>query len=190
MSEARPTAAVASDAFDVEAALLGCARGEAEALRRLYDNMAPTLMGVAMRIVRRRDLANDVLHDAFIQVWRRADTFDPARGSARTWLLSVVRHRALTVMRRLGRERPLDEGKLAEQPSDEPSALDRLAFAADAGALRRCLQELDADRRMTIILAYADGLSHAQIATRLGAPLGTVKSWVRRGLEALRRCLS
>jgi RNA polymerase sigma-70 factor (ECF subfamily) len=187
MNDPRPSHA---PGFDVEAALRGCASGDAQALRLIYDNMAPTLMAVALRIVRRRDLAHDVLHDAFIQVWRRAGTFDPARGSARTWLLSVVRHRALTVVRRLGRERPLDEGALAAQPADEPSPLDRLARAADAGALRRCLQELDADRRMTIVLAYADGLSHAQIAARLGAPLGTVKSWVRRGLEALRRCLS
>lgn len=187
MTDRRATAA---DAFDVEAALKGCAGGDAEALRLIYDRMAPMLMGVALRIVRRRDLANDVLHDAFIQVWRRADTFDPARGSARNWLFSVVRHRALTVMRRLGREQPLDEGKLAEQPADEPSALDRLALAADAGALRRCLEELDPDRRQTIVLAYTQGLSHTQIAARLGAPLGTVKSWVRRGLEALRRCLS
>jgi len=187
MTDPRPSSA---QAFDAEAALRGCARGEAEALRRLYDNMAPMLMGVALRIVRRRDLANDVLHDAFIQVWRRADTFDPVRGSARNWLFSVVRHRALSVVRRLGREQQLDEAELASRPAEGPSALDRLASADAAGALRRCLQELDADRRMTIVLAYADGLSHAQIAARLGAPLGTVKSWVRRGLEALRRCLS
>ena len=178
------------ETFDVDAALSACARGDAEALRRLYDNMSPLLMGVALRIVRRRDVANDVLHDAFIQVWHRAGTFDPARGAGRTWLASIVRHRALNVMRRIGREQPLDEDELAEQPLDEPSALERLVLAADAGALHRCLQELDPDRRTTIVLAYADGLSHTQIAARLGTPVGTIKSWVRRSLEALRRCLS
>ncbi len=177
-------------AFDVEAALSACARGDADALRRLYDSTAPMLMGVAMRIVRRRDLANDVLHDAFIQVWRKADTFEPARGAGHAWLLSVVRNRALTVLRKLGREQQLDEAVLADTPADEPSALDRLSFASDAKALRRCLEELDGDRRRCIVLAYADGMSHVQIAAHLGSPLGTVKSWVRRGLEALRRCLS
>ena len=186
MERARPFA----KAFDAEDALLGCARGDVEALRRLYENMAPLMMGVALRIVGRRDLAHDVLHDAFILIWRRADTFDPARGSARVWLISVVRHRALSVLRQRGREQPLDEDRLAEQPVDEPSALDRLAFAADASALRRCLGELDDGRRMTIALAYVDGLSYPQIAAKLGAPVGTVKSWARRGLEALRRCLT
>lgn len=178
------------ETFDVEAALGGCARGDADALRLIYDNMAPMLMGVAMRIVRRRDLANDVLHDAFIQVWRKADTFDPARGAGHAWLLSVVRNRALSVLRKLGREQQLDEAVLADQPADEPSALDRLASASDAQALRRCLETLDDDRRRCIVLAYADGMSHVQIAAHLGSPLGTVKSWVRRGLESLRRCLS
>jgi RNA polymerase sigma-70 factor (ECF subfamily) len=185
-----PASRTGSEAFDVDAALRACARGDAMALRRLYDHMASHLMGVALRIVRRRDLADDVVHDAFVQVWRRAGTFDPGRGSGRAWLASIVRHRALTVMRRIGRERPLDEAELAEQPLDEPSALERLERAADAGALHRCLQELEPVRRRTILLAYADGLSLTQIAARLGAPVGTIKSWVRRSLEALRRCLS
>ncbi len=175
--------------FDYEAVLAACARGETAALRLLYDRDAPRLLGVAMRIVRQIELAEDVVHDAFVQIWRGARTFDPARGAGRTWVYSVLRHRALNAVRARGREVLADSENLARMTDIGPNATLAAELAADAPALRRCLEALTGEQRDSILLAYLQGFSHGQIARQLNAPLGTVKSWIRRGLDALRRCL-
>jgi RNA polymerase sigma-70 factor (ECF subfamily) len=175
-------------AFDYDAALAACARGDAGALRALYEREAPRLLGVAMRILRRRDLAEDVVHDSFVQIWQKAYQFDAARGSGRGWLYTLVRHRAINVTRALGREMHLDDSALEELP-DAASDLAGLMAQIDSDALARCMEELDVPKRSCIALAYVDGYSHAQIAARLDAPLGTVKAWIRRALETLRKCL-
>lgn len=176
--------------FDYEAALAGCARGDRSALRGIYERDARQLMGVALRIVRRRELANEVLHDAFLQIWQRAATFDPALGSGRGWIFSVVRHRALNTVRSGSRETLVAESPLDETADDAPDPMERLARVKEAEALRRCLEQLDASRRTSILLAYLDGLTHEQIAAKLATPLGTVKAWIRRGLLALKECLT
>lgn len=187
MTDARPAD---DDAFDYEAALTACARGEVDALRLLYDRDAPRLLGVALRIVRQMEMAQDVVHDAFVQIWRGARTFDPARGAGRTWVYSVVRHRALNAVRARGREVLADSETIARISDSGANAASISEYGADAPALRRCLEELTREQRVSILLAYLDGLSHGEIARRLGSPLGTVKSWIRRGLDALRRCLA
>lgn len=176
--------------FDHEAALFACARGEQAALRTLYEREARWLMGVALRIVRRRELADEVLHDAFLQIWQKSASYSPALGSARGWIYSVVRHRALNAVRDYGREHPSSELSIDDLPGDETGPLDALARQREAHALHRCLQGLDRHKRDCILLAYVDGLSQAQIADRLSCPLGTVKAWTRRGLLALKECLS
>ena len=178
------------DPFDYEAAIAGCARREAGALRRIYDRDAPFLLAVALRIVRRREVAGDVVHDAFLDVWARAETFDAARGTGRAWLVSIVRHRALKAIRQAGRETALDRSVHERLADDGPDPFAALATAEDGAALHRCLGELAPERRRAILLAYVDGLSQTEIAERLGAPVGTVKAWVRRSLLALRGCLS
>jgi RNA polymerase sigma-70 factor (ECF subfamily) len=175
-------------AFDYEAALAACARGDAGALRALYEREAPRLLGVAIRILRRRDLAEDVVHDSFVQIWQKSYQFDAARGSARGWIYTLVRRRALNATRTLGRELHLDDAALADIP-DAASDLAGLMAQVDNDALARCLEELDLPKRSCIALAYVDGYSHAQIAARLDAPLGTVKAWIRRALDELRKCL-
>jgi RNA polymerase sigma-70 factor (ECF subfamily) len=178
-------------AFDHAAALAGCARGERAALRALYEQEARWLLGVAYRIVRRREVAHDVVHDAFIQIWEKSYTFDTARGSARGWIYSVVRHRALTVVRDSKYETLVDNAVIDSLLADTAdSSFETLLRAPDTRALARCLTELDASKRSCILLAYLDGLSHQQIATKLQTPLGTVKAWIQRGLIALRECLS
>jgi len=190
------TAALPSvnDHFDYESALAGCAARDVTALRRLYEHAAPYLLGVAVRIVRDRALAEDVLHDAFVKVWSHAHTFDPARGAARGWLFSLVRHQALNLVRdRLRLVLPDEE--MAQAIEDE-AALAAMAGAAPAGETRVmlgrlaiCLDQLDPPKRDSILYAYVDGCSHSEIAARLGAPLGSVKAWVRRGLQALKECM-
>lgn len=168
--------------------LLGrCADGDQAAFRQLYDRSAPRLYAVALRITRQPSLAADAVHDAFLQVWQHADRFDVERGNAETWLISLARYRALDLIRRHGRE--IGGIDLPDQADDEPGQLERLMQQREGAALSRCLDTLETDKRQLVMLAFLDGLTHAELAFRLKAPLGTVKSWIRRGLQDLRRCL-
>ncbi len=178
-------------AFDHEAAIAACARGDRSALRRLYDVEARQMLGVALRIVRQRQLAEDVVQDAFIKVWEKAASFDPQRGSARGWLYSVVRHRALNEVRDIGPQITLDEAALeAIDLHNSQQAGNTMSTLAELGPLHDCLEQLDAPKRSSIVLAYVDGCTHAEIAQRLATPLGTVKAWIRRGLQSLRECMA
>lgn len=162
-------------------------RGDREAFRQLYDLQSSRLYAVALRITRQTALASDAVHDAFLQVWRNAARFDAARGNAEAWLVTLVRYRALDIARRRGRE-VSDEG-MPEQADPGPDALARLSQGREARALHACLLSLAEERRRLIVLAFVDGLSHSEVAERVDMPLGTVKSWIRRGLQALRACL-
>lgn len=168
--------------------LRAVATGDRRAFRTLYQQESPRLYGVAMRMMRSPTAASDVLQEAFLQVWRNADRFDPERGSAGAWLVSLVRYRALDALERSGREIPTDDPNLGDAPVefDPVAAIDG---SRDATALRRCLQVLEDKNRQSIVLAFVEGLSHSQVAQRLGTPLGTVKAWIRRGLQNLKSCL-
>lgn len=151
------------------------------------------MLGVALRIVRDRALAEDVIQDAFVQVWEKAASFSPARGEGRGWLFTIVRNRALNVVRQRAVEAPLDDDLMSSLESTlmtpARDASGELPAAGELGALRDCLSQLESDRRQCILLAYVDGCSHAEIADRLATPLGTIKAWIRRSLLALRACL-
>ena len=174
---------------DQASALLACAKGDQEALRRLFEAEAGKLQGVALRILRRHDLAEEAVQDTFVRIWKVAGQFDPERGSARAWIYAILRNRALTILRESDRERPESPAVLAEQ-SDEETLREAWAGLSETSDLQRCLGELDETKRQGILMAYVLGYTHGEIAGRLGAPLGTAKSWVRRGLQALRECLS
>jgi RNA polymerase sigma-70 factor (ECF subfamily) len=169
--------------------LAAVARGDRAALRAVYERQSVRLFGVANAILRDRDAAADALQDAFLNIARRAAQFDPARGAAEAWLGAVVRHAALDLARRRGREIPTDDPTLGDTPV-EADALDRVAADAEGRRLRDCLAALEAKNREGIVLAFVHGLSHAQVAARLDLPLGTVKAWIRRGLLRLRECLA
>ena len=182
------------DGFDDEAAVEACARGERFALRSLYERESRWLLAVAMRIVRDRELARDVLQDAFLQIWQRAASYRRALGSARGWIYTVVRHCALDVARVAGREEAAgddidaiaDAASEASRVGHEPE----LPRGIDPTMLQRCLAQLDDPKRDCIVFAFVEGYTHEQIAQRLTTPVGTVKSWIRRGLLALKECLS
>ncbi|WP_374339762.1 sigma-70 family RNA polymerase sigma factor [Methyloversatilis sp.] len=183
-----------TDNFDFEGALSACAAGEHSALHRIYQLEGGRLLGVALRIVRRRDIAEDVLHDAFVRIWEKAASFDPSRGSARGWIYSIVRHGALNHIRDHAREVPADESLTEsidhESSSHVPDPYHQVLLSSEAGQLYDCLGRLDAPKRSSILLAYLEGCTHAEIAARLATPLGTVKAWIRRGLQALKECLA
>jgi RNA polymerase sigma factor (sigma-70 family) len=162
--------------------------GDQAALRRLYQAESARLFGIALKILRDRAAAQDALQDAFVAVWQRARQFDPERGAARVWLAAIVRHRALDIARARGRETLSDDPALGDEAvTDDP--VERLAGAADAARLHECLAGLEDKNRTSIVLAFVDGLSHAQVAEELDMPLGTVKAWIRRGLMSLRACM-
>jgi RNA polymerase sigma-70 factor (ECF subfamily) len=140
-----------------------------------------------MRITRQPGLAADAVHDAFLQVWQNAGRYDMARGQVEAWLLSLVRYRALDIIRRRSREEP--GADVPEQEDTDPDPLARLVSSTEASALHRCLRTLEADRQKLLALAFVEGLSHSELADKLNLPLGTIKSWIRRALAALKACL-
>ena len=190
-----PTVTADDTTFDYDAALLACARGEHQALQQLYQREARYLLGVALRIVRQHQHAEDVLHDAFISIWQRASTFDPARGAGRGWIYSVVRHAAPNRVRSGAREVSVDEEAVAAIEDDaamvaHAAAADPFELRADLGRLDTCLSQLEPARRDCILYAYVDGCSHSKIAERTQTPLGTVKAWIQRGMRVLRECMA
>ncbi|MBR0648796.1 sigma-70 family RNA polymerase sigma factor [Roseomonas terrae] len=169
--------------------LTAAAAGDRAALRAVYQAQSVRLFGIANAILRDRDLSSDAMQDAFIRIAQRAHQFDASRGTPEAWLGAIVRHAALDIIRARGREIATDDPNLGDEPV-APEAEDRLAATAEGRRLRECLQGLEARNRDGIVLAFVHGLSHPQIAERLGTPLGTVKSWIRRGLLALKECLA
>jgi len=164
--------------------LLGAvAAGDRKAFAELHRASAGRLYAVALRLLRRRDLAEEVLQDAFLGIWRHAGRYDPAKGSPFGWMAAIVRYRALDLLRR-DREMALDEGALENQPAPAAASL-----TAEARALEACMRTLDEKSRRCIQMAFLDGYTHEELARRLDAPVGTVKSWIRRGLMQLKACL-
>ncbi|MCO5732214.1 sigma-70 family RNA polymerase sigma factor [Rhizobium sp. SSA_523] len=175
---------------ELEAALSACAGGDRAALRLIFDREAGRLLAVAQRIVRRRELAEDVVQEAFIRIWTHAHQYSPDRGSARGWIYAIVRNRALNALRDGSRENTVEEvEKLQEKDvaDDIMAAWHRLDRES---RLRDCLGSLDDIKRRGILMAYVGGYTHGEIAGRLRIPLGTAKSWIRRGLTALRECMA
>lgn len=182
------------DDFNYEAVLAACARGDSNALRNLYAQESPRLLGVVQRIVRNMPQAEDLVHDAFITIWNRAGSYEPTRGTARGWIYTVARNLALNAVRDGARE-----FELADEAWDVLDAevslaewrhvQDNFPWQDTAGRMSLCLERLEPVRRNCVLHAYLDGLSHPEIAHRVEAPLGTVKAWIKRSLSALKECL-
>ena len=168
--------------------LAACARRDRAAFERLYRESAPKLFGVALRILRREDWAEDVLQECYVSVWRHAPEYRAHLAAPMTWMTSIVRNRCLDWLRRSNPE-VLDEEALQRVESEGDSPLALLEQGRDAAALARCLRGLEPMPRQAIALAFLEGLSHAELASHLRQPLGTVKTWVRRGLLKLKSCL-
>jgi RNA polymerase sigma-70 factor (ECF subfamily) len=180
----------ASDAGRTREALLqSCARGDRTALHSLYKTAAPQLFGLALRMLRRRELAEEIVQDSFVLIWRNAYTFDPGRGSAMAWLARIVRNRCIDILRQRGRETLLDDALIEDREDTQSSPADLAALSSDARRLRECLGELDERSRKVLLLVYYEGMTYQEAAIHVGAPLGTVKGWIRRSLVRLRNCM-
>jgi len=167
--------------------LRAVARGDESALGRIYDRYRLILFGLLVRILHSREEAEDVLQEVFLQVWRRAADFDEARGRAFTWLVTVARSRALDRLRALGSRARLGEAAPATEQVGDAS---QEAFQSEqAEVVRQALAQIPTDQRQALLLAYFEGLTQMEIAARLGAPLGTVKTRMRAGMMKLRELL-
>jgi RNA polymerase sigma-70 factor, ECF subfamily len=181
---------VAMDNAQLEEWIRRCASKDERALKALYDAVAPYLLGIMTRILRRRDLAEEALQDVFLKIWEQATQFDAVKGRAIPWLVSIARYRAIDIRRRDRRLITVGEDEQIFETASTDGAADGLLFASNSRALlQKCLQLLGGTQQKCLQLAYLDGLSHNEIAATVGEPLGTVKSWVRRSLQSLKRCL-
>lgn len=173
---------------DVEL-LHAVAGGDEGALARLYDGYRVILFGCLVRILNSREEAEDVLQEVFLQVWRRAGDFDEKRGRPFTWLVTLARSRAIDRLRLLGARQRLAVSAAQEQPDEASDAFSDAVKSGQKEIVQRALAELPEEQRHTLMLAYFEGLTQSEIASKLGAPLGTVKTRMRAGMIKLRRML-
>jgi RNA polymerase sigma-70 factor, ECF subfamily len=178
--------------FDSLALLLAeIATGNEKAFARLYELTGGRLLAIARRIVGRSDVAEDVLQDAFLRVWRWAHRYDAAKGIAYAWLVRIVRNRALSAREKLHRrEVNQDETAVDALAFDGPDPADRAMRREQARHVNSCLANLPANHRRSLFLIYFEGLTHRELAVRLDVQLGTAKSWVRRGLVRMNKCMA
>jgi RNA polymerase sigma-70 factor, ECF subfamily len=174
--------------------LARCALRDEKALEALYAKAASRLYTLALGIVRQREWAEEVLQDAFVRIWSHADRFSADKSSAMTWMSTIVRNRALDKVREFNRN-PLLQDKALEDVFETPlveqapGPAELALMSHDLKSLWNCLGTLEREQRRVILMSYYHGYSHQELSVKLTAPLGTVKGWIRRGLERLRMCL-
>ena len=164
--------------------------GNRAALHQVYERTSAKLMGICLRILHDRNEAEDVLQEVYISVWRRAGTFDPARSSPLTWLSTIARNKAIDRLR--ARRAPVTDAPYAEAmdvADDRPDGFAVAAEREDGERILFCLSTLEERTREMIRSAFFDGLTYSELAARAAVPLGTMKSWIRRGLQRLKVCL-
>ena len=175
--------------WNVDDLLAGCAAGDSRALRNLYDLMSAQIFGIALRILRDRHAAKDVLHEVFVQIWRQAGKFDSRVGSSRAWIVSIARYRSIDRVRMQEQEVATAMPFPVQETASPPSALPDASGHQKVRRLYSCMSGLPEKARRAVTLAFLDGLSHEQVSTVVNAPAGTVKSWIRQGLLRLEECL-
>jgi RNA polymerase sigma-70 factor, ECF subfamily len=169
--------------------LAAVAKGDEAAFERLYAATRAKLYGVALRILRRSDLADEVMQDAYLKIWRGAGGFDPRLASPITWMVAIARNRAIDLARRRTDSSLEEEPAAMDAVADTPDPLARREVSDDLRRLLNCLGGLDDERRQMVLLAYYNGWSREQLAAKFDKPVNTVKTWLRRSLVEVRECL-
>jgi RNA polymerase sigma factor (sigma-70 family) len=186
---------LAPDDMELIQLLARVANRDETALRALYDRCSSKLYGLAMRVVGNREWAEDVLQEAFITIWRIAGDYRGSLSPPMAWMGLIVRSRALDFLRRRaaerdGRTQSLDDELADTLPADSADPVNATLASEQAWALKQCLEKLENKQREVVSMAYLRDLSHGELSTQLRLPLGTVKTWIRRGLAQLRLCMA
>lgn len=182
-------AATAASADLLGSLMARIAAGERDALKQLYDATSAKLFGVCLRILSDREESEDVLQDVYVTIWRRADRYDGTRASVMTWVSTIARNRSIDRLRARGPLAYAEQVEELEIADGAESAESLLSAADDRNRLHGCLSELDERTEKVIRTAFFEGVTYEALAQRMDAPLGTVKSWIRRGLAKLKGCL-
>ncbi|KKL01963.1 sigma-70 family RNA polymerase sigma factor [Rheinheimera mesophila] len=167
--------------------LQATAQGDKNAFEQLYKATSAKLFAVSLQLLRRRDWAEDVLQDAFVRIWHNAADYHTDKGTVMTWMISITRYRALDLIKT--RQFKAEHIELDPDWSPEDSEGEPVSLTREKVKLDECMSALEAEHRQSIYLAFVNGLTHHEITSHTGAPLGSVKSWIRRGLARLKRCL-
>jgi RNA polymerase sigma-70 factor, ECF subfamily len=184
------TAMPETDATSLEALLVQIALGNRAAFAALYRGTASRLFGICLRVLSQRSEAEDALQDVYTAVWRKAAQFDPAKASATAWLAMIARNKSIDRLRAMPSQQGRASFELADEVEDPTaSPAHAVQTAADRAQMEQCLQRLEPKRRSLIRAAFFDGLTYEELAASIEAPLGSIKSWIRRGLLQLRECL-
>jgi len=164
--------------------------GDRRAFAELYEATKSKLFAVSLRIVHERQVAEEVLQDSFVKIWHHAADYAAAKSAPMTWMTAIVRNRSLDIVRRPNLEIADDEDYFASNmPDESPAPADALAAKRDEAQITRCMKGLVGEQHKAIAMAFFQGLSHSEVADKLGKPLGTVKTHIRRGLLKLKDCL-
>lgn len=169
--------------------LAAVAKGDQAAFERLYGATRTKLYGVALRILRRTDLADEVLQEAYVKIWRNAGEFNPRLSSPITWMVAVTRNGALDVLRKRTEMSLEEEPQAVEVAADEPDPLARRQMTDELKRLLACMGGLEEEHRKVLLLAYYNGWSREELAAKFEKPVNTIKTWLRRGLIQIRECM-
>ena len=188
-----------TDPAHLHLCLVATAKHDAKAFKELYESSAPKLFSFILRILQNRELAEEVLQESFVNIWNNAASYQSSLASPMTWMTTIVRNRAFDLLRKLNNGQHLqvsyetdefenDLWQTMESPDANPEQA--LGLSQDAASLARCMTKLEGLHRQAMSLAYFHDLSHSEVADQMQLPIGTVKTWIRRGLEKLRLCLN
>ena len=177
-------------AADISDLLAKTAQRDRAAFARLYEATSSKLYGIVLRILKRRDVSDEVLQEVFVKIWEKAGDFDLGRASPITWMSTIARNRALDEMRRKRPDLIEDHPEALDVAGEDELALDAVLRGEDGRRLSDCLSKLEAERAQMVVLAYCEGLSREELAQRYNQPVNTIKTWLRRSLLQLRTCLS
>jgi RNA polymerase sigma-70 factor (ECF subfamily) len=169
--------------------LAAVAKGDEVAFERLYAATRAKLFGVVLRILRRQELAEEVIQEAYVKIWKSAGQFNPGLSSPITWMASIARNRAIDVVRKRGEVSIEEEPAAMEVAADTPDPLARREMTEELKRLLECVGRLEPDRQKLVLLAYYNGWSREQLATKFETPVNTVKTWLRRSMMDIRLCL-
>ena len=169
--------------------LAAVAKGDQAAFERLYQATRAKLYGVVLRILRRHDLADEVMQETYLKIWGSAGQFDPSVAAPITWMVTIARNRAIDLIRKRTEASIEDEPEAMEVAGDNPNPLARRELTEDLKHMLACMGKLDSERQRLVLLAYYGGWSREQLSVKFDKPVNTIKTWLRRSLAEIRECL-